>query len=106
MPTVGRPRSVNDETPPIPDAWWASLAHRLLHPVQVEAIEALRQGDRPLSAREIAEVVESASAAALAQHHLRRLRRLGAIDCIHGEQPRNRIDVRYRLLLDLPADDR
>jgi DNA-binding transcriptional ArsR family regulator len=97
---------VSDEIPPIADAWWASLAHRLLHPVQVEVIKALRQGGRPLSAREIAEVVENTSAARLAQHHLRRLRRLGAIDYTYGEQPRNRIDVRYRLLLDLPADDR
>jgi DNA-binding transcriptional ArsR family regulator len=97
---------VSDEIPPIPDAWWASLAHRLLHPVQVEVIKALRQSGRPLSAREIAEVVENTSAARLAQHHLRRLRRLGAIDYTDGEEPRNRIDVRYRLVLDLPTNDR
>lgn len=68
-------------------------------------IKALRQSDRPLSAREIAEVVESASAARLAHRRLRRLRRLGAIDYTYGEQPRNRINVSYRLVLDLPADD-
>jgi predicted ArsR family transcriptional regulator len=72
----------------------------------VEVIGALRQSARPLSAREMAEALESTSAASLAQHHLRRLRRLGAIDYTYSEQPRNRIDVRYRLVLDLPADDR
>lgn len=97
---------MNGSGTPVPDAWWASLARRLLHPVQVEVIEALRQSERPLSAREIAEVVENTSAAALAQHHLRRLRRLGAIDCVPGGQTHNRIDVRYRLVPDLPADDR
>lgn len=97
---------MSDGGTPIPDAWWVSLAHRLLHPLQVEVIKALRQSDRPLSAREIAEVVENTSAARLAQHHLRRLRRLGAIDYTDGEEPRDRIDVRYELVLDLPADDR
>jgi predicted transcriptional regulator len=91
---------------PIPDVWWASLARRVLHPVQVEVIKALGKSDRPLSAREIAEVVESTSAARLAHHHLRRLRRIGAIDYAYGETPGNSIDVRYRLVLELPADDR
>ncbi len=69
-------------------------------------IKALRQSDRPLAAREIAEVVKSASAARLAQHHLRRLRRIGAIDYAHSETPSNSVDIRYRLVLELPADDR
>jgi hypothetical protein len=103
---VVRPRPVSDETSPIPDAWWASLAHRLLHPVQVEVIKTLRQSDRPLSAREIAELVESTSAAHLARQHLRRLRKVGAIDYAYGETPSNAIDIRYRLVLELPADDR
>jgi len=97
---------VSDKIPPIPDAWWASLARRLLHCDQVEVIKALRQSDRPLSAREIAEVMENTSAARLAQHHLRRLRRLDAIDYADGKESRGRIDVRYRLVLDQPADDR
>ena len=82
------------------------MARRLLHPVQVEVIETLRQGDRPMSAREIATLVESASPASLAHHHLKRLRRIGAIDYAYGEKPRNSIDIRYRLALELPADDR
>jgi predicted Zn-ribbon and HTH transcriptional regulator len=82
------------------------LARRLLHPVQVEVIEALRQSDRPLSTREIAELVESTSAAHLAQHHLRRLRKVNAIDYACGETPSNSIDIRYRLVLELPADER
>jgi predicted transcriptional regulator len=97
---------MSDEIPPIPDAWWASLAHRLLHPVQVDVIKALRQSARPLSVREIAELVERTSAAHLARHHLRRLRKVGAIDYAYGEVPSNPIDIRYRLVLEPPVDDR
>jgi DNA-binding transcriptional ArsR family regulator len=97
---------VSDEIPPISDAWWASLARCLLHPVQVEVVKALRQSGRPLSAREMAEFGEIASAAHLARHHLRRLRKVGAIDYAYGETPSNLIDIRYRLVLELPANDR
>lgn len=82
------------------------MAHRLLHPVQVEVINALRQSGQPQSAREIAGLVESTSAAYLARHHLRRLRKVGAIDYAHSETPRNPLDICYRLVLEPPADDR
>jgi predicted ArsR family transcriptional regulator len=69
-------------------------------------IETLRQSDRPLSAHEIAEVVEGTRAAHLARHHLRRLRNIGAIDYADSCPPRDLADIRYRLVLELPADDR
>jgi DNA-binding transcriptional ArsR family regulator len=85
------------------DAWWASLARRLLHPIQVEIIEALRQSDKPLSAHDLAEVVEGVAAGNLA-HHLRRLRKLGAIAYADAPQLRNALDVRFRLVV-RPFDD-
>jgi predicted transcriptional regulator len=82
---------------------WASLARRLLHPVQVEAIEALRLSNQPLSARELAEVIEGAKADGLAHHHLRRLRTLGAIAVAKGPRSCDPTKIRYRLVTE-PAD--
>jgi predicted MarR family transcription regulator len=90
----------------IPDAWWASLARRVLHRVQVEVIEALNRSDRPLSAVDLAEVVEGVAPGHLAQHHLRRLRKLGAIACAKGPMPRNVTEIPYELALELSDDAR
>lgn len=90
----------------IPDAWWASLARRLLHRVQVEVIEALRRSDRPLSARDLAEIVEGTGAGHLARHHLRRLRKIGAIAYAKGPRPRSATEIPYELALELGDDER
>jgi hypothetical protein len=41
----------------VEDYFWATLAARVLHPVQVEIIEAMHWIDQPLSAADLAEVV-------------------------------------------------
>jgi predicted MarR family transcription regulator len=88
------------------DTWWASLARLLLHRVQVEIIEALRRSDRPLSARDLAGIVEGTEAGHLAHHHLRRLRKVGAIAYAEGRMSRNATETHYRLVAELGDDER
>jgi len=90
----------------ITDAWWASLARRVLHRVQVEIIEALRQSDRPLSARDLAEILEGTAPGHLAHHHLPRLRRVGAIASAQGPMPCDVTLIPYRLALEMGEDER
>jgi Helix-turn-helix domain len=66
-------------TPDEDDFCWGALAARVLHPVQVQIIEALRWIDRPLSAGELLRVLRGEQAGLRIEHHLRRLRRLGAV---------------------------
>jgi DNA-binding transcriptional ArsR family regulator len=88
------------------DSWWAALARRLLHRTQVEIIEALRQSDGPMSARDLSGVIEGTEPGYLAQHHLRRLRKLGAIEYAGDQASRNPVDAPYRLVWELGNDGR
>lgn len=81
------------------DSWWAALAHRLLHRTQVEIIEALQQSDGPMSARDLSDVIQGVEPGHFVQHHLRRLRKLGAIEYAGDQASRNPMDVPYRLVL-------
>jgi len=58
---------------------WSYLAARLIHPVQVEIIEALRWIDRPLSATDFIFVFGGKRTGLRIEHHLRRLRKLGVV---------------------------
>jgi predicted MarR family transcription regulator len=61
------------------DFCWATLAARLLHPVQVEIIESLRWIGRPLSATDFVYVFGGKRAGLRIEYHLRRLRKLGVV---------------------------
>ena len=61
------------------DFCWGALAARLLHPVQVEIIEALRWIGRPLSATDFVYVFGGRRAGLRIEHHLRRLTKLEAV---------------------------
>lgn len=61
------------------DFCWGDLAARLLHPVQVEIIEALRRIGLPLTAADFVHVLEGKRTGLQIEHHLRRLRRLDAV---------------------------
>jgi predicted transcriptional regulator len=86
------------------DAWWAGLARRILHPIQVELIETLEERDEPLSARALAGILGIRTAHVL--HHLSRLRQVGAIAYCGISIPRNPADIPYRLVLGLGHDGR
>jgi predicted ArsR family transcriptional regulator len=90
----------------VPDAWWAAVARRVLHRIQVEVIEAMQQTEEPMSARDLAKVVTSVEPGTLARHHLRRLRALGVVEYAGGQAPRSSIDAPYRLARKLSDDGR
>ena len=88
----------------IDDSWWASIVGRILHPMEVEIIEAMRLIDLPLSGGELCEVLDKQPHRIRFDHHLRRLSKLGAIEVV--ERPsRNRMDTRYRLMVPLRSED-
>lgn len=93
--------SEEDERSGPADSWWAVLARRLLHRVQVEAIEAMQQSKEPMSARELSDIIEGTRPGYLAQHHLRRLRKLGAIEHAGRQASRSSVDTPYRLVWEL-----
>lgn len=88
------------------DSWWATLAQRLLHRIQVEVIEVLQQSKRPMSARDLSGAIEGAEPAYLAQHHLPRLRKIGAVEYAGGAASPNPVDIPYRLVRELSDDGR
>jgi DNA-binding transcriptional ArsR family regulator len=78
----------------ITDAWWAALVADLLHPIQVQIIEVFRWIDQPLKVGEISEIIDEVEPVHL-DHHLARLRKLGALDCGHPRPGTAFMDVRY-----------
>lgn len=87
------------------DTWWATVAVRALHPIQVQIVEALRWIDEPLAVSDLGEIVEDLEWVRL-NHHIRRLSRLRAI--VHAETPNpaNVLNLRYRLVMVQQSDER
>lgn len=77
------------------------MARRLLHRIQVEVIEAMQVSDGPMSAHDLSGAIKGAEPAYLAQHHLPRLRKIGAVTYAGGQASRNSVDTPYRLVWDL-----
>ena len=84
---------------------WAALVARLLHPVDVQIIEALQWIGQPLSADELSEVFGGKWSWAKISHHIRRLQRLDAVELHEIETKPNIADIRYRLV-EKPGDER
>ncbi len=82
----------------ISEAFWAMLAARLLHPFQVQIIEAMRWIDRPLSASQLVHVFERKQRLSKVAYHLRRLDSLGALRPAGQRYPtRGSVEKFYRL---------
>lgn len=79
------------------DAWWAALAVSFLHPVQVQIIEALRWIDRPLSAGDLAEVVDTRLKRPQLVHHLRRLTHIHALEVDRPATLKDAFEAPFRL---------
>ena len=80
------------------DTWWATLAARLLHPVQLESIEAFSYIGLPLCVADLMEIVEKDIGTAHLGYHIVRLRKIGALDFACPQYPLNGfMDTRYRL---------
>jgi len=63
----------------IGDAFWAAMVATVLHPVEVEIIEAMRWIGRPLTATDLLHVFEARRSDLRIERRLRRLRKLGAV---------------------------
>jgi hypothetical protein len=83
----------------IGDPFWAALAARVLHPSQVEIIEALRWIDRPLAATDLLRVFEGQRVGLRLERRLRQLTRLGAVAPDDDGKARGSTDqIPYRLM--------
>jgi hypothetical protein len=84
------------------EAFWGTLAARVLHPIDVQIIEAFQWIELPLSAGDLTQLFDGKSSWAVVGRHMRRLAKLGAIEL--GETPttRNIRDISYRLVVGRP----
>jgi DNA-binding transcriptional ArsR family regulator len=89
--------SKHDDGGLVTDAWWAALVAELLHPRQVQVIEALRYIGQPLTVEDLSEIVDDVEPVHL-DYHLGRLRKLGALDCGLARPGSGFMDVRYQLV--------
>lgn len=89
----------NHEDGQIGEAWWASLARRVLHPTQVQIVEALQRSDEPLSAADLVEIVDTKHGPSQMVHHLRRLQHVKAIEVAERPTLQNATSIRFRLVL-------
>ena len=80
-----------------PGFCWAALVARVLHPVDVQIIEAFQWIDEPLSADDLSQLFEGSRSWASLCHHIRRLSKLDAIELAETPTTRNITKIRYRL---------
>lgn len=62
------------------DDFWDALGGRVLHPVRVEIIEALRWIDHPVLTADLLHVFNWKRVGLRVEHHLRQLTRLGVVE--------------------------
>jgi predicted transcriptional regulator len=83
----------------IGDLYWSALAARVLHPAQVEIIEALWWIDQPLSATDLVRVFEGHRVGVRIERRLRQLARLDAVALEDSGNARGPMGQRsYRLV--------
>ena len=81
-----------------PARFWAALATSLLHPVQLQIIEAMRWIDRPLSVSDLFQVFYREQRLPALAYHVQRLARVGALRPAGQRHPaRGSIEKLYRL---------
>ncbi len=84
----------------LPEEFWPALAARILHPIQVDVIEAMRWLDQPLSASELVQVFDRERRLSTIAYHVRRLYDLGALQPTGRREPvRGSIERFYRLAI-------
>jgi predicted MarR family transcription regulator len=79
------------------DFCWGALVARVLHPVDVQIIEALACVDRPLSMSDLAKLFNEELEWTLIVRHLRRLRHCRAITPAKAPQLNDLTTISYRL---------
>lgn len=68
--------------------FWAEVSGRLLHPVQLQIIEAMRRIELPLSASDVTRILDGRMELSTVAYHFRRLAKLGVIKPNKTEQIR------------------
>jgi Helix-turn-helix domain len=82
----------------VPDGFWPALAASLLHPVQLQIIEAIAWIDRPVSASELVKLFGGEQRLSAVAYHVRRLADIGALQPIEQRQPtRGSLEWLYQL---------
>lgn len=76
---------------------WGALAARVVHPVQVQVIEAMQWIDRPLSTAELVRIFDHDLEMGIVAHHIRRLAALEAIAPTGTRRVRGAVETYYRL---------
>ena len=87
--------------PDLSDSWWAKRAKRLLDPIQLGIVEVFQRGSQPLSVRDLSVVFGDVEPSKL-DHHVGRLRLLGALEEVGGGPGVGFMDVRYQLVKEEP----
>jgi hypothetical protein len=83
-----------------PDQFWGMLGARLLHPIQVEIIEAMLWIDRPMSASALVKVFGEEIRLSTVAYHVRRLSSLRALRTVGERVPaRGSPEKLYRVRL-------
>jgi hypothetical protein len=81
-----------------PSFCWGELVARVLHPIDVQIIEALDWSERPLSAGDLKLLFDGEVRWRSLCWHLRRLVHLDAIELAEAPTIRRITDIRYRLV--------
>jgi hypothetical protein len=82
----------------VPDRFWTALIARLLHPLQVQIIEAMWWIGQPLSASQLVQVFCKEQRLSAVSYHVQRLADIGALRPSGQRRPtRGSIEKFYRL---------
>ncbi|MEX0973271.1 MAG: hypothetical protein WDZ46_08470 [Solirubrobacterales bacterium] len=79
------------------DRWWGHLSAHLLHPLQVEIVEALEWIDRPVSCSDLGHIFGAEQQLTHIAYHVRRLARLQVLQCVNEDRVRGVVKSSYRL---------
>jgi len=83
-----------------PDQFWGTLGARLLHPIQIQIIEAMLWIDRPISASALVKVFNEELRLSTVAYHVRRLNSLRALRTVGKRVPsRGSPEKLYRVRL-------
>lgn len=78
--------------------FWSALTGSVLHPVQLQIIEAMRWIDLPLSASQLVQVFDEEEPLSQVSYHVRALAARGAAKVVSQRAVRGTTEKRYRLV--------
>jgi hypothetical protein len=82
---------------PATEGFWAALAARLLHPIQLQILEAMHWIGQPLSTSQLVQVFDEERTLPIVAYHVRRLTAMGALRPAGRRKVRGTVEKFYRL---------